>query len=102
MYQLKKLYHVKYWNTVKIAIKTVLCVGIMLLTLMILGLFISTTTTSRMVGVGLSVFYAVVGIIVYLVCAFKSNLIYEVFGERMVHGIIKKIPGLRKKISVKG
>ncbi len=102
LYQLKKLYHVKYWNTVKIAIKTVLCVGIMLLTLMILGLFISTTTTSRMVGVGLSVFYAVVGIIVYLVCAFKSNLIYEVFGERMVHGIIKKIPGLRKKISVKG
>lgn len=96
LYKLKQKYHVHYLATLRTGIKTFLCVGIMLLTLLIMGLFISPITTSRLTAIGITMLYGVVGMIVYFVASYKSKLVYEIFGEKLVHSILAKIPFLKK------
>lgn len=95
--KLKKKFHFHYYNTFKIGLKTLLCVGIMLVTLSIFKLFISVHSTSRMISILITCFYTLIGMVVYLVCAYRSGLAYEVFGPRIINGILNKIPFLRKK-----
>lgn len=96
LYKLKQKYHVHYFNTFKAGLKSILCVGIMMISLAIIRLFIPVETTSRMVAIAITIFYATIGAIIYILCAFKSNLVYEVFGERIVNGILRRIPFINK------
>lgn len=96
LYKLKQKYHLHYFQTFKVGLKTVLCVGIMLVSLAIVNLFIPNVTSSRMSAVLITTFYTILGAIIYLVCVFRSKLVYEVFGERIVNVILSKIPIKRK------
>lgn len=99
LFKLKQKYHVHYFKTFKVGMKTFLCVGIMLLTLMIMGLFVSPITTSRLSAIGITMLYSIVGMIIYLTMSYKSKLVYEVFGEKIVTSMISKIPFLKRKVS---
>lgn len=96
LYKLKKKYHIHYFNTFKIGLKTILCVGIMVVSLMTMKLFIPVTTTSRMAAIVITAFYSTFGAIIYFIFAFRSNLIYEVFGEKMVKTIINKLSFMKR------
>lgn len=96
LYKLKQKYHLHYFQTFKVGLKTVLCVGIMLVSLAIVNFFIPNVTSSRMSAVLITTFYTILGAIIYLVCVFRSKLVYEVFGERIVNVILSKIPIKRK------
>lgn len=95
--QLKKKFNVHYFETFRIGIKTILCVAIMLVVLFSMKLFIPLTTTSRAMAILLTILYTVTGMIVYFVCAYRSNLVYEIFGEKIVNSILDKIPFLKNK-----
>lgn len=94
--KLKQKYQIHYFATFKVGIKTILCVAIMLVSLAIFKLFIPVETFSRMTAILITAFYSIVGAIIYLVCVFKSNLAYEIFGEKIINGIMNRIPILRK------
>ena len=95
--QLKKKFNVHYFETFRIGIKTILCVAILLVVLFSMKLFIPLTTTSRAMAILLTILYTVTGMIVYFVCAYRSNLVYEIFGEKIVNSILDKIPFLKNK-----
>ncbi len=96
LYKLKQKYHIHYFNTFKTGLKSILCVGIMVVSLAIIRLFIPVETTSRMIAIAITIFYTIIGAIIYILCAFKSNLVYEVFGEKIVNGILRRIPFIKK------
>lgn len=97
LYQLRKRFHIQYRNTFIVTVKTIFSVAIMLLTLGTLNLFVDLHTTSRMTAILITALYAVVGVIVYGICLFRSNLAYEVFGEKLVNKVIKFIPFIKPK-----
>ena len=96
LYKLKQKYHVHYFNTFKTGVKSILCVGIMVVSLAIIKLFIPVETTSRMSAFVITALYSIIGAIIYIICAFKSNLVYEVFGEKIVNGILRRIPFIKR------
>lgn len=88
--KLKKNYQIDYKDTINTLIKTLLCVGIMLAVLLIMSLFIKVNLNSRMLSLLVCILYAVIGIIVYGLCAFKCGLITNILGEERVNKILKR------------
>lgn len=85
--KIKKTYKVDYTDTIKVLVKTLLCVAIMFVSLKIVNLFISTDVTSRMDAIITIIIYGVIAVIVYAIVAFKSNLINTVFGDKFLSKI---------------
>ena len=90
LYKLKKTYKVSYRSSIKPAIKILLINGIMLLSLMIVRLFLGQFPTTRWWSLLEIIIYALIGIVIYCVLAFKNNVFNEVFGEEFVKKIMKK------------
>ena len=87
--KLKNKYHIKYQSTVYNAIKIVLCTAIMLVTLLILNTFFKMDSSTRFGAIIESIIYSIVGALVYFVCAYKSGLIHNIFGNNFI-GFIKE------------
>ena len=85
--KLKQRYHVHYFNTFRMGIKTLFCVGIMILLLGMLAFFIPVTVTTRLQAILITILYSVLGIIIYFICTLKSGLLYEVFGRETIKNI---------------
>lgn len=87
LFKLKKKYHVHYFKTFKIGMKTILCVGIMMLFLGILSFFIPVTTTTRFASILIAILYSILGMMIYFLCTLKSGVLYEVFGKETIKNI---------------
>ncbi len=90
---LNKKYKVNYLSTFTVLTKTLLSVAIMFVSLQIINLFISIDVTSRIDSILIVILYGIVGAIIYFVCILKSNLLNEIFGNR-----IKQLPIINKFI----
>ncbi len=91
LYVIKKKTNISYIKSLRTFIKVILCTAIMVVSLMIVNLFVPNITTSRIIAIIQILIYAVIGIIVYFVVAYKSKTIDEVLGKNAINKIIKKV-----------
>ncbi len=84
---LKIKYKVLFENIVKFIIE-ILCGSIlMILVLTVIGLFIPTCSSTRIVNLGIIAFYGLVGAIVYFIYIHFSGITNEVFGKNIINSI---------------
>ena len=91
LYVIKKKTNISYIKSLRTFIKVIFCTAIMVVSLMIVNLFVPNITTSRIIAIIQILIYAVIGIIVYFVVAYKSKTIDEVLGKNAINKIIKKV-----------
>ncbi len=91
LYKLKKQYQVNYKGTTERSIKIFLSSSIMLVCLMITKLFINFDTITRFPSLIYSIIYAIIGGVIYFTITYRSNLIFEIFGERFIKNILIKL-----------
>jgi PST family polysaccharide transporter len=99
-YKLKTKYKINYQEMRYNALKTILCVLIMVIVLKILNIFLTIDAPTRIeafIKVGI---YSFVGALVYITVAYSSRLIHHIFGENIVKMVISKIPFVKKKIKL--
>ena len=68
----------------------------MFISLKIVGLLIPTQVTSRLWAILITCFYALIGMIIYFCCTYKSGMIYSIFGPKMIENIRSRIPMFQK------
>ena len=90
MYQVKKKTNISFIKALRTFIKVTLCTIIMVLGLSILKLFIANYSVSRFMSIIYIIIYGVVGAIIYLFMAYKSNTITEIVGKEFVNKILIK------------
>ena len=91
LYVIKKKTNISYIKSLRTFIKVILCTAIMVVSLMIVNLFVPNITTSRIIAIIQILIYAVIGIIVYFVVAYKSKTIDEVLGKNAINKILKRV-----------
>lgn len=89
--KLRKQYQINFNVTAKRLLSIILCSSIMIVSLMIMNLFVDFNTTHRFPALIYASLYAVVGAAIYLVITYKSHLIEDIFGKRLVDQILIKI-----------
>ena len=62
----------------------------MLLVLIGLKFVVPTSTTSRMISIGVVLLYSIIGAIVYLFVLYKTKSINNIFGEEKVKSLLNK------------
>ena len=90
LYVIKKKTNISYIKSLRTFIKVIFCTAIMVVSLMIVNLFVPNITTSRIIAIIQILIYAVIGIIVYFVVAYKSKTIDEVLGKNAINKIDRK------------
>ena len=63
---------------------------VMLLVLIGLKFVVPTSTTSRMISIGVVLLYSIIGAIVYLFVLYKTKSINNIFGEEKVKSLLNK------------
>ena len=89
--KLKTQYKINLNVTAKRLLNIILSSSIMIVSLMIMNLFVDFDTTHRFPALIYAGVYAVVGAIIYLVITYKSNLIEDIFGKRLLDQILIKL-----------
>lgn len=87
----KKKHNFKYMETIKILGKTLLAIIIMVCTVLLLKMIIPLNVASNFSCIIYIGVIAIVGALVYLLVAWKLNLINDVLGESFVKKILKKL-----------
>ncbi len=90
LYYIKKYTGIKYKDTGIRFLKTLVNVGIMLISLILLSKVIPTTNLSRFGYLLITLFYAIIGGIIYLLLSIKTKVIYEIFGDNIFKRIFSK------------
>ncbi|MDD2435333.1 MAG: polysaccharide biosynthesis protein [Bacilli bacterium] len=91
LYKLKKQYQINYKLTFERSIKIILSTAIMLVCLMITNLFVNFNTTTRLPSLVYSFIYALIGMIVYLLVTYKSELMQDIFGQRFINQFLVRL-----------
>lgn len=94
---LVKKYKVSFEPTVKEFFNILMAVIIMAIVLCGISMYIPLGTTSRFQAILVTVLYAVVGAVVYLLIMFKTHTIENVFGKEEINKLISKILRKNKK-----
>lgn len=91
LYMINKKFKVSYKLSLNNIGKSIISVMIMYMVLLIINLFIPIDASSRLGSILEIGVFAIIGVIVYFICTFKSGVIDEIFGKDMVNKILKKI-----------
>ncbi|MGE5455783.1 MAG: putative polysaccharide biosynthesis protein [Ignavibacteriales bacterium] len=94
MYLLMKLktqYKVSFHTTNMRLLNITLCTGIMIASLLIMSTFVNFETIHRLPALIYATIYGLVGAIIYLVITYKSNLVVDIFGKRLIDQILTKL-----------
>ena len=97
LWKLKQYYQVKYLETVRVFIKTILTTGCMVAVLCILELFVPVMTQGRFEAILITALYTIIGGIVYFFFAYQGKLTNNVFGNYFFTSIFTRIFPKRKK-----
>lgn len=87
---LKKKLDIKYKETIKKFIRTLLPLSVMIIVIVILREFIPSTT-SRILNLIYSFIYAIIGGITYFSISIKTNLLYDILGKDIVDKVLLKL-----------
>ncbi|MBR3198909.1 MAG: oligosaccharide flippase family protein [Bacilli bacterium] len=90
MYRVKAKTKISFYKAFKTFIKVALCTSIMIVSLSILNLFIPNYSVSRFMSIIYILIYGLVGVLIYLFMAYKSNTITEIVGKEFVNKILIK------------
>ena len=98
MFKLKQMYQVKYFETIRVGIKTILATGCMVALLLILKLFVPVFTEGRFEAIFITALYTIIGGSIYFFFSYQGKLISNVFGEQFLPSILKRIFPKKKRI----
>lgn len=87
---LKKKYKFNFEDTAKEILNILIATIVMLLVLIGLKFVVPTSTTSRMISIGVVLLYSIIGAIVYLFVLYKTKSINNIFGEEKVKSLLNK------------
>lgn len=87
---LKKKLDIKYKETVKKFIRTLLPLSVMIIIIVILREFIPSTS-SRILNLIYSFIYAIIGGITYFFISIKTNLLYDILGKDIIDKVLLKL-----------
>ena len=87
---LKKKLDIKYKETIKKFIRTLLPLSVMIIIIVILREFIPSTS-SRILNLVYSFIYAIVGGIIYFFISIKTNLLYDILGKDIIDKVLLKL-----------
>lgn len=90
MHRVKQKTNISFLPSIRTLIKTVLCTIIMILGLSIIKLFIPSFSPSRLMNIVYIVVYGIVGLIIYIMMAYKSKTINQIVGDEFVEKIVLK------------
>ena len=96
--KLKQYYHVHYFETVRVFVKTLLTTGCMVAVLSILQLFIPVMVQGRFQAILITALYTIIGGIVYFFFAYQGKLTSNVFGNNFFTSIMKRILPKKKTV----
>ena len=94
---LKKKYKVNFESTLKAFVNILIGAIIMTLVLSVLKMFIPLNTTNRLVAIIITLLYAGVGALIYIIVIFKTKTINDVFGIKNLKEISRVLSKKRKK-----
>ncbi len=98
MFKLKQMYQVKYLETIRVGIKTILATGCMVAVLLILKLFVPVFTEGRFEAIFITALYTIIGGSIYFFFSYQGKLISNVFGEQFLPSVLKRIFPKKKRI----
>ena len=87
---LKKKLDIKYKETIKKFIRTLLPLSVMIIVIVILREFIPSTS-SRILNLIYSFIYAIIGGITYFFISLKTNLLYDILGKDIIDKVLLKL-----------
>lgn len=87
---LKKKLNIKYKDTIKKFIRTLVPLFAMIIVVVLLKQIIPYTD-SRILSLIYSIIYAVIGAAVYVFISIKTNLIYDIFGKDIINKVLVKL-----------
>ena len=87
---LKKKLNIKYKDTIKKFIRTLVPLFAMIIVVLLLKQIIPYTD-SRILSLIYSIIYAVIGAAVYVFISIKTNLIYDIFGKDIINKVLVKL-----------
>lgn len=87
LYILKKKYQIEYLSTIRNSLKITISAGIMLVSMMILSLIYPIDSTMRFDSIVTIIIYTIFGGLIYLITTYKSGLIKDVFGQRVINRV---------------
>lgn len=87
---LKKKLNIKYKDTIKKFIRTLVALFAMTIVVLLLKQIIPYTD-SRILSLIYSIIYAVIGAAVYVFISIKTNLIYDIFGKDIINKVLVKL-----------
>lgn len=91
LFMISKKYKISYKLSLNTIGKSIISLMIMIVVLLIINLFIPINSVTRLGAVIEIVIFALIGLITYFVCTFKSGVIDEIFGRNLVNKILKKL-----------
>lgn len=87
---LKKKLDIKYKETIKKVIRTLLPLSVMIIVIVVLREFIPSTS-SRILNLIYSFIYAIIGGITYFFISLKTNLLYDILGKDIIDKVLLKL-----------
>lgn len=101
MREVWKKTQIDFTKAIRSVIKASLCTVIMLLGLAILNVFIPSYSTSRFLSILIILLYAVVGIVIYFIMAYKSKNLSEILGDEFINKVFSKLKRFLPRSMVK-
>ena len=101
MYRIKAKTNISFTKFLRTLIKIILCTIIMVLGLSSLNLIISNYSINRFISIIYIIIYGIIGSILYLFMAYKSNTLTEIVGDEYINKIISKFKRKFNKKMVK-
>ncbi len=91
IYRLKKKYDIDLTPTYKVAKKIIFAIVLMLISMFILRIFIPLKVKGRIISIFITIIYTLVGASSYLLYVYKTGTLKEIFGEKTINVIEKKL-----------
>jgi hypothetical protein len=89
LFNLKRIYNVKYKNTFREMIICIIAVSAMTLVILLLKLFIPLNTDNRLIAIMIVAFYSLIGAAVYIYITYSAKTINHIFGKNIIKRFIK-------------
>ena len=91
LYYLKKKCGVSYKPTIKIIGKIIVADIFMILSLFLVKLIVPISSSIRILNIPIILVYTIIGASIYLLVSYKSGVINEVLGSKMLEKIKRKV-----------
>lgn len=98
MYKVKEKTNISFKSSFICFVKIVLCTIIMVLGLLIMNLIIPNYSHSRFMSIVYIMVYGIVGVIIYFVMVYNSNVIDKVIGNENINKIFSKFSKKGKSV----